>query len=246
MFTPDTPIMTPPVIFDKLTVPDDFSILCWNVHKENLKKNFTSLIKKWKQKYRLDLILLQEAMFSQTLRSIAGFPFIGAANIRFPGHFSGVVTATGIPAFSSQSHLTMAREAMLFTRKNTLITTYRFKTNARLMVVNIHAINFRSPVWYKHEFSRLYDVIKGHIGPMILAGDFNCWGQSRERVLDEFIGMLDLEYARPGHARHVKKWFGSQLDRIYTRGLILHDIQALNCKSFSDHNPIVARFIRPD
>jgi endonuclease/exonuclease/phosphatase (EEP) superfamily protein YafD len=246
MLTPDTPLIKSLVVFDKTVVPDDFGLLCWNVHKENLKRNFTALIQVWEKKYRLDLILLQEARFSQTLPSIAGFPFVGAANISFSGHFSGVVTATGAIPFSSRFQMTRVREAMIFTRKNTLITIYRFKAQAFLMVVNIHAINFRSLAWYQRELSRLYDLIKGHIGPLILAGDFNCWGRSRNTALDKFAGLLDLEHARPRYPEHVKKLFGSQLDRVYTRDLELVDIQALECKSFSDHNPIVARFIRPD
>lgn len=246
MLTPAAPLIQSPVIFEKTVIPDDFSLLCWNVHKENLKKKFTPLVRNWKEKYRLDLILLQEAIFSPVLFSIAGFPFVGAANIRLPRHFSGVLTAAGADPFSSQFQMTRAREAYISTRKNTLITIYRFKNKELLMVVNIHAINFRSLAWYQWELSRLYDLIKGHHGPMILAGDFNCWRKSRKTILDKFTHMLDLVHARPRHPEHIKEWFGFQLDRVYTRDLILGDIHALDCKSISDHNPIIARFVRPD
>ena len=70
--------------------------------------------------------------------------------------------------------MTLAREAFISTRKNTLITIYQFQNKEMLMVVNIHAINFRSLAWYQWELSRLHDLINGHEGPMILAGDFNC------------------------------------------------------------------------
>ncbi|MCP3942563.1 MAG: endonuclease/exonuclease/phosphatase family protein [Desulfobacteraceae bacterium] len=246
MLTPDAPLIQSPVIFKKTVIPDDFNLLCWNIHKENLKKKFTSLIQNWKKKYNLDLILLQEARFSQTLVSIAGFPFVGAANIRLPKHFCGVVTAAGADPFSSQFQMTLAREAFISTRKNTLITIYRFDNNDPLMVVNVHAINFRSIAWYQWELSRLYDLIKGHTGPMILAGDFNCWRRSRKTILDKFTDTLDLVHARPRYSEHIKEWFGFQLDRVYIRDLVLVDIHALDCKSFSDHNPIIARFIRPD
>jgi len=246
MLTPVSPLIQSPVIFEKTVIPDDFSLLCWNIHKENLKKKFAPLIRDWKKKYQLDLILLQEARFSPTLFSIAGFPFVGAANLRLPGHFSGVVTAAGADPFSSQFQMTRAREAYISTRKNTLITIYRFKNNVLLMVVNIHAINFRSLAWYQWELSRLYDLIKGHRGPMVLAGDFNCWRQSRKTILNEFTQKLNLVHARPRYPEHVKEWFGFQLDRVYARELVLVDIQALDCKLLSDHNPIIARFARPD
>ena len=87
MLTPATPLIQSPVIFEKTVIPDDFGLLCWNIHKENLKKKFPVLIQDWKKKYRLDLILLQEARFSPSLFSIAGFGFVGAANIRLPEIF---------------------------------------------------------------------------------------------------------------------------------------------------------------
>jgi len=242
MLTPAAPLIQSPVIFEKTVIPDDFSLLCWNIHKKNLKKKFPALIREWKKKYRLDLILFQEARFSPSLLSIAGFSFVGAANIRLPRNFSGVVTAAGADPFSSQFQMTRAREAFISTRKNTLITIYQFQDKELLMVVNIHAINFRSLAWYQWEFSRLYDLINNHEGPMILAGDFNCWRQSRKTILDTFTNRLNLDLARPRHPEHVKEWFGFPLDRIYTRGLELVDIQALDCKAFSDHNPLLARF----
>ena len=245
MLTPDNPLIQSPVIFEKTVIPDEFSLLCWNIHKENLKNNFAELIRDWKKKYCLDLILFQEALFSQALFSIAGFPFVGAANIKLPRYFSGVVTAACADPFSSQFYMTLAREAMISTRKNTLITIYRFKDRTLLMVVNIHAINFRSLAWYQWELSRLYELIKGHCGPMVIAGDFNCWRRTRKRVLDEFARSLDLKHVRSRYPGHIKQWFGFQLDRVYAKNLIPVDIQALDCKAFSDHNPIIARFVRP-
>ncbi|MCK5694992.1 MAG: endonuclease/exonuclease/phosphatase family protein [Desulfobacula sp.] len=244
MLTPDNLLIQSPVIFEKTVIPDEFSFLCWDIHKENLKTYFAELIRDWKKKYCLDLILFQEALFSQALFPIAGFPFVGVANIKLPGYFSGVVTAACADPFSSQFHMTLAREAMISTRKNTLITIYRFKDRTPFMVVNIHAINFRSLAWYQWELSRLYDLIKGHRGPMVLAGVFNCWRRTRKRVLDEFARSLDLKHVRSRYSGHIKQWFGFQLDRVYTKNLIPVDSQALDCKSFSDHNPIIARFAR--
>jgi len=140
--------------------------------------------------------------------------------------------------------MTLAKEARIFTPKNTLVTLYRFKNKAPLMVVNIHAINFRSLAWYQWELTRLSALLKGYKGAMIVAGDFNCWRRSREKVLDHFANLLGLSYARPENEHHVKQWFGFHLDRIYYRGLGLNSIQALKCKKLSDHNPIIARFKR--
>ena len=242
MLTPATPLIQSPVFFEKTVIPDNFGLLCWNIHKENLRPGFSEQIREWKKDPGLDLILLQEARFSDQLFSIAGFPYVAAANLRLPFSYSGVVTAANADPHASHSHMTLAKEARIFTPKNTLVTLYRFKNKAPLMVVNVHAINFRSLAWYQWELTRLSALIRGYKGAMIVAGDFNCWRKSRKKILDDFTGLLGLNYASPKNKRHVKKWFGFQLDRIYSRGVVLKDIRALRCKELSDHNPIIARF----
>ncbi|MBT3178674.1 MAG: endonuclease/exonuclease/phosphatase family protein [Desulfobacula sp.] len=246
MLTPNIPIVKSAASNKKSFLPDEFSLLCWNIQKENLKKEFTPLIQNWKKAYSIEMVLLQEARFFKTLSSIADFPFVAAANLSLFGHFSGVLTAASVYPFSSQYKMTKAREAFITTRKSTLITLYTFKDQSLLMVINIHAINFRSLACYKLELSRLHGLINLHKGPVILAGDFNCWRKSRKEILDEFACSLNLEHTRPRFSRHVKKWFGHRLDRVYSKGLILLDVKALDCKSFSDHNPIIVTFAQPE
>jgi len=199
-----------------------------------------------KKEHSLDLILLQEARFSKALFSVAGFSFIAAANLYISRYLSGVITAANAHPLSSQYKMSLAREAFITTRKNTLVTIYPFKDQTLLMVVNIHAINFRSFAWYQWELSRLGSLIKLHRGPVVLAGDFNCWKKTRKNFLDSFTRSLNLEHARPRFSKYIKNWFGFRLDRVYSRDLVLVDVQALDCKLFSDHNPIIARFVRQE
>lgn len=242
--SPVSPLVQSPVFFENIMIPDEFALVCWNVHKENLRPGFTPLMRDWEGQYGLDLILLQEALFSGSLLSIAGFPYVAAANIRMPDRFAGVVTAAHADPRASRSYMTLAKEPLVFTPKNTLTTLYRFESKDPLMVINLHAINFRSLSWYQWELSRLLDLLRGYEGPMILAGDFNCWQPARKLALDRFTHTLGLSFAPPKKGRYVKKWFGFHLDRIYFRGLALQNCQALSCRTFSDHNPILARFSR--
>jgi endonuclease/exonuclease/phosphatase (EEP) superfamily protein YafD len=244
MLTPKTPLIKSPVLGDNPAVPDLFNLLSWNIHKENYKKKFPFFIQELKASYSLDLLLLQEARFSETLPTMAGFPYIAAANLSFPRFYSGVVTATNAYPFSASHITTNARELVLQTRKSSLVTIYRFIDKLPLMIVNIHAINFKALRWYHLEFSRLYDRIRQYKGPMIIAGDFNCWGKHRKSVIKAFARSLNLEHARPESSKHIKKWFGHRLDRIYYRDLIVNDVQVINCKDISDHNPIIAGFER--
>jgi endonuclease/exonuclease/phosphatase (EEP) superfamily protein YafD len=240
--SPNAPPVQSPVFFEDILVPEPFGLLCWNVHKENLKQGFTRLVREWEQVFGLDLILLQEALFSPGLTTIAGFPYVAAANLHMARTYAGVVTAAHAGSMDSRFFMTLAREPLVFTPKNTLLTLYRFQDNTPLMVVNLHAINFKSLSWYQWELARLSDLLKGHNGPMVVAGDFNCWQPARKLVLDKFTRDLGLCFASPENGRHVKKWFGYHLDRIYVRKLKIQECLALPCKGFSDHNPILARF----
>lgn len=181
-------------------------------------------------------------MFSRALHTIAGFPYVAAANLRMARSYAGVVTAAHADPLDSRFFMTLAKEPLVFTPKNTLLTLYRFHDDAPLMAVNLHAINFKSLSWYQWELARLSDLLKGHNGPMVVAGDFNCWQPARKLVLDKFASDLGLCFIPPDNGRYVKQWFGFHLDRIYTRGLKVEECLALPCKGFSDHNPILARF----
>ena len=246
MLIPAAPLVQSPVFFENAVIPDRFNLLCWNVHKENLKEAFPDQIRQWKNDLGLDLILLQEARFSNAVISVGGYPYVAAANLRLARHYAGVITAANADPHSSSFHMTLAREPLIFTRKNSLITIYRFQNKESLMVVNLHAINFKSLAWYQWEMARLFDLLRAYRGAMVLAGDFNCWRRSRKNVLDHFTDLLGLVYAPPENGHHVKQWFGFHLDRIYYRGIRLAHIQALNCKRLSDHNPIIGQFQYPN
>ncbi len=244
--SPNSPTVQSPIFFEDILVPDQFGLLCWNVHKENLEKGFTRLVREWEHVFGLDLILLQEALFYPKLSTIAGFPYVAAANLRMNRTFAGVVTAAHADPLDSRVFMTLAKEPLVFTPKNTLLTLYRFQDNTPLMAVNLHAINFKSLAWYQWELSRLYDLLKGLKGAMVVAGDFNCWQPARKLVLDKFAQNLGLSFVPPDNGRYVKKWFGFHLDRIYIRNLTVQECLALPCKGFSDHNPILARFSKKE
>ncbi len=133
MFKPSAPLVHSPIYFENAVIPDTFSVLSWNVHKENFKRGFSEQILKMKAVHGLDLMLLQEARFSDALDSMAGFPFVAAANLKLPWYCSGVVTAAKAPADHSRFHLTYAKEPFILTPKNSLITIYRFRDNTGLL-----------------------------------------------------------------------------------------------------------------
>ena len=44
MFKPDIPLLRSPLILENKIIPRDFGMLCWNVHKENLKPEFDTMV----------------------------------------------------------------------------------------------------------------------------------------------------------------------------------------------------------
>lgn len=242
MFKPDIPLLRSPLILENKIIPNDFGILCWNVHKENLKPEFDTMVRNWIRLFDMDILLFQEAVFPDDLFSVAGLSYAAAANIRIRRFHFGVLTAAMADMHTKTDVMSLARETMVATRKNALMTRYWLSSGDLLLVANIHGVNFTSRAWYQWEFSRLLKTLQHHHGPLILAGDFNCWNRSRQQIVNHLARALTLRQARPRRAGLVKQIFGIALDRIYYRQLTLLHMDALENRVFSDHNPLVARF----
>jgi endonuclease/exonuclease/phosphatase (EEP) superfamily protein YafD len=123
------------------------------------------------------------------------------------------------------------------------MTRYWLGNGDMLLVVNLHAVNFTSRAWYEWEFSRLVKTLQHHTRPMVVAGDFNCWNRSRLRIITDLAEGLGLRQARPDRPHLVKQFFGFELDRVYFRQLTLQHMDALENRIFSDHNPLLAKFL---
>jgi endonuclease/exonuclease/phosphatase (EEP) superfamily protein YafD len=242
MLKPDIPLLRSPLILENKIIPCNFGILCWNVHKENLKPEFDTMVKNWIRQFDMDILLFQEAVFPDNLFCVAGLPYAAAANIRIRRFHFGVLTAATADIHAKTDVMSLARETMVTTRKNILMTRYWLGSGDPLLVVNVHAVNFTSRAWYEWEFSRLLKTLLHHSGPLILAGDFNCWNRARDRIIHQMARELGLGRARPERAHLVKQVFGFELDRIYFRHLTLLQADALENRLFSDHNPLLARF----
>jgi endonuclease/exonuclease/phosphatase (EEP) superfamily protein YafD len=230
------------LILENKIIPSDFGILCWNVHKENLKPEFDTMIRNWIRQFDIDILMFQEAVFPGNLDSVAGLSYAAAANIKIRQVLFGVLTAATADIHTKTDVMSLARETMLATRKNVLMTRYWLGSGDLLLVVNVHAMNFTSRAWYEWEFSRLFKTLQHHTGPLVVAGDFNCWNRSRLRIIKDLARGLGLKQARPDRSHLVKQFFGFELDRIYFRQMTLRHIDALENRIFSDHNPLLARF----
>ena len=149
---------------------------------------------------------------------------------------TGVMTvSTAVPLV--QCNLS-AREPWLRTPKATLVTEYalsgRYET---LLVINIHAVNFTLGLQaFEAQLGAAADILERHDGPVIFAGDFNTWRQSRLTHLEVLIdshGLAAVEFEDDDR----KRFLGHPLDHVYVRGLEVVAAETHETRA-SDHNPM--------
>ncbi len=220
--------------------PHHIALLDWNVYKgqrANWQQDFHTLLQ------GQDLILLQEALLSDTLQSsLDKHHLLWTLNQAFTygDHETGVLTASRVSPLSSCG--LRSTEPLIRTPKTALVQTYRIAgTTNPLLVANIHAINFSLGIEaYAKQISSLQTILARHDGPLILAGDFNDWSDARAAVVQAMVTHLHL-VALPTQPDNTTQVFGHTIDHIYYHGLEAQTHHALAVSS-SDHNPLLVVF----
>jgi len=223
-------------------VPETFGLLCWNVHKNNNKhsafKPYLENIEK-----RCNFFVLQEANFrDDRYFTLPNFAFDAAANLEFRGAFFGVLTASRVESLETQAYLSEGRESLVGPHKSLLVSLYPFEDGSTLLILNIHAINFRENQRFNRELERFLELMQNHQGAMIVTGDFNTWNKKRMSKLHELREKLGLNMVPFKQSDNVKSFMGNHLDFIFYRGVELLEYNADKEHGLSDHNPLFARF----
>ncbi len=228
------------------SIPDTFEMLCWNVHKNNQKDpGFQSFLQKEVERRDIDIILFQEASFRDNHHfGLADFSYDAAANLEFRREFYGVLTASRMESSYAKAYLSEGRESVLGPHKSLLLSNYLFKDGSTLLILNVHAINFRENQRYSKELERFLDLLKEHKGPMILAGDFNSWNKQRMDKLQKITEKLSLKVVNFKETGKVKSFMGKELDFVFYRELELIESEVMDEHQLSDHNPLFVRFKR--
>lgn len=250
-----------PAILQHRLEGQELRILCWNVHKEvsdePWQRDFQSLL----TKTQANLIVLQEALYNRQLTGFlkelysqqnTALHWDFAPQLYDPraDSYSGVMTLAPAASKSRKAVLSNGLEPVIGTPKVSLLTTYRLpllKTQSRresLLVINIHAINFKITLQdFKEQLRALADLVTTHHGPVIFAGDFNTWRSARQQHLDQIADELKLKKVDFGDG--VKAVFGNPLDHIYYSANAFDFIEgsakvlsADEVKS-SDHRPLL-------
>ena len=156
-----------------------FSILVWNVHKENNKINFDKTLTKLDINYPSDIWMFQEFKLKKNKIRPLKRSYAMSCNMETFNHFYGVITASNIRFDQTHQHLSRVRELHCISHKSALISKHLTADGTSLTLVNLHAVNFVSTKAFDAELQNLVKRLIHIDGALIFAGDFNNWSKKR-------------------------------------------------------------------
>lgn len=225
-------------------LPSEFGLLCWNVHKQNLRFRFNTYFDELARQHDIDLVALQEVKINPNNQHFFdNFHFSFAPNIKFFNHIYGVLNGARIQEKDTFSLLSTHLESLIQTHKSTIFSYYPLHEGNTLLLVNLHAINFRTTKVYNKEVEAILERVRHHQGAMIVTGDFNSWNRKRMAIVMKLMGALHLQSVDMDHDHLIRSFMKHKLDHVFYRGLKLKESYVIDVKRFSDHNALYARFV---
>ncbi len=227
---------------DKTLNANEIKLLVWNIKKaeagEKWKKDYDSLTRKH------DIIAVQETRLESGKKSVTD----KTQSLRQDTAVSfekSDKSVTGVTTSSKASPLTVKpltspdREPFLNTPKMSIMTSYKLAgSSEKLLMINTHAINFVTDDKFERQMLDIAKYIKAHKGPVVWAGDFNTWSNSRLIILNKVVEGLDM--LPVGFKKDDRSTFmlGHKVDHIFVRGLSVTHSEVFDQISSSDHRPI--------
>lgn len=218
--------------------------LVWNIKKSGMVA-WQNEFKKYSAEK--DLILVQEAYGNDYFRTVLatffgyrwdiGISFLYRKDNNTPtGTMIGsTVAATYVDVMHSPDE-----EPVLETPKSLTLAKYPVKGKLdELLVISIHGINFQTTAAFKRHVDRAFHAIAEHTGPILFAGDFNTWNNSRTNYLYRMCekhGLKTVQF-KNGHRR--LKFNGYFLDHSFVRGLDVTHAEVIGESEGSDHKPLL-------
>jgi len=234
------PVMSEHIVSNRGLDPERINFLTWNIYKGN-GEGWQKDLAKFAKNH--DVMAIQEATLDQEFTGLLesnDFNWIMNSAFQLNGTTAGVMTVAHLNAVYSCGM--KVKEPIMRIPKSTLVSYYDIEgSDEKLLVANIHGINFTLGTSVYHEqLEQLYDAVKGHHGPMIIAGDFNSWSDDRMLEVTHLVKRLSLsqiEY-QINNKTHV---FGKAIDHVFYRQLEPVSNHVWDVSS-SDHNPVSVSF----
>ena len=224
-------------------LPADFQVLVWNLQKLQA-PSWQRDLGRWGE--TSELLLLQESQDAPALAAWLAerqFKWQQVAAFRFKGRASGVLNGATVEQVYSCSVRTPEPSTRL--PKSSLLSLYPLQgSRYPLMVINVHSVNFElGMASYKQQLTQLVKLPRKYQGPVIVAGDFNTWGDKRRVLLERTMARYQLQPVsfEPDERTLVA---GLPLDHLFYRGLSVTQAEAV-ASDGSDHNPLRVGFHYP-
>lgn len=214
-----------------------YGALSWNIYKGK-KRDWVEDFSRLHPVY--DLLLLQEAKinFNQAIEDYdPAYSWLFGESFALDrcGSSCGVLTGSRVHQQHAFNRHAPVREPFLNTPKSTAFAYYGIDGRADcLLVINSHFINFRQSSAFERQLHQVAEVIGGHGGPVLFAGDFNTWNARRRGHLQEMMQAHALE---PVSFENESRTF-LMLDHVFTRGLRVREAHLLHFIQSSDHLPL--------
>lgn len=217
------------------------NVLVWNVYKQNRESLLSELTERSQDR---QLVLLQEASLDDQFldwlqRSDWGSNQVSA--------FKAFDVSSGVLNLSrSMPKVACANlqvEPWLQLPKSGLYAEYALSNGQTLIALNLHSVNFTIGTQeYKQQLDSFKQVLESHTGPLLIAGDFNSWSESRMAVLKQALKGYQIQEVKftPDHRKRFVT--GLPLDHIFYRGMTLEAMSTPESEA-SDHNPMLAEFV---
>ena len=211
-----------------------FHLITWNVHKGQDTGWQEDLERLSKQ---ADFVLLQEATQHQNLSTFSTALFV--SSFSFNDLLSGVKTFTQTqPEWYCGGGVA---EPIIQIPKVASVMNFPLEKGNSLLLINVHLINFEWGISaYQTQLEQLFSFIENHQGPIIMAGDFNAWNETRLNLVNNLMQKYGLDSVTLSQDERVR-FLGYPLDYIFKRGVKVARATSEVVTS-SDHNPLLMEF----
>lgn len=218
-----------------------YRFVTWNIYKgekDGLEEDYAFFIDNY------DFVVTQEFLFDDELEDLAETKLNNywafAKSFESGDGWTGVATVSKWQAKQSTAVQSPGKEPITNTPKMSLISLFSIDDGRELMIINVHALNFNlSHSAFKKQIDDVISRIQNHVGPMILAGDFNTWADERRTYLlkkTEAIGLTRADLENPMGIMN------ATLDHIFYRDVVLSTSMVLDDVFTSDHAPMMVEF----
>ncbi len=223
-----------------------YQVLIWNIQKcqhPDWQRDFAALQKEY------DFLVLQEALIriedqTKNVYQQRGFHCVFATSYINTKHVyeTGLLTAAHLNVNHAEYFRSSDREPLTKTPKSILTTYFEIENRPDpLLLINAHFLNFKTTKAVGQQLAQIEAAVREHPGPVILAGDFNTWHNTRSQNLHKLAEDCNLKLAELHEDSRFLK-----LDHLFTRHVSVKNARLLNAIASSDHVPLSAEITIED